>query len=279
MGNELTQQLAGELDAFRRDGFLIVPGLLNAEETRLTRDSARADDDLHENAFDLNDAQDAKTRISVWNHAGSDIFGRIARAERIVNRMERFLGGEVYHYHSKITLKEPHSGGAWEWHQDYGYWYANGCLYPDLASCFIALDRATKENGCLQVLKGSHHLGRLDHSSVGDQRGADPERVAAALERLELVHCELAPGSAVIFHANLLHCSSANTSASPRWALLCCYNAARNNPYKESRHPRYSPLEKLPDAAILSGSSSQGGTPDRGYLERKAELAAQRRHA
>jgi ectoine hydroxylase-related dioxygenase (phytanoyl-CoA dioxygenase family) len=149
-----------------------------------------------------------------------------------------------------MILKEPLTGGAWEWHQDYGYWYNNGCLFPYLASCMIAVDRATKENGCLQVLKGSHHLGRIDHVKIGDQTGADPERVAATLERLELVYCELEPGSAIFFHCNLLHCSAQNVSAAPRWALICCYNAARNNPYKESRHPRYSRLEKWPNTKI-----------------------------
>ena len=38
---------------------------------------------------------------------------------------------------------------------DYGYWYKNGCLYPLMVSAMIAIDRATKENGCLQVLKVS----------------------------------------------------------------------------------------------------------------------------
>ena len=33
--------------------------------------------------------------------------------------------------------------------------------------------------------------------------------------------------------------------------MICCYNAARNNPYKESHHPRYTPLKKVPDAEIL----------------------------
>jgi ectoine hydroxylase len=164
--------------------------------------------------------------------------------------MERLLDGEVYHYHHKMILKEPLTGGAWEWHQDYGYWYSNACLFPHLASCMIAVDRATKENGCLQVLKGSHQLGRIDHLKVGDQTGADMERVNVALERLELVHCELEPGSAIFFHCNLLHCSAQNRSDHSRWALICCYNAARNDPYKESRHPRYSYLEKWPDCRI-----------------------------
>ena len=76
------------------------------------------------------------------------------------------------------------------------------------------------------------------------------ERVNIALERFELVHCELEPGSAIFFHCNLLHSSAQNKSTQPRWALICCYNAARNSPYKESRHPRYSYLEKWPDSRI-----------------------------
>jgi ectoine hydroxylase-related dioxygenase (phytanoyl-CoA dioxygenase family) len=114
----------------------------------------------------------------------------------------------------------------------------------------VAVDRATKETGCLQVLKGSHHLGRIDHVKIGDQTGADPQRVSAALERLELVYCELEPGSAIFFHCNLLHCSAQNVSTAPRWAFIACYNAARNDPYKDSRHPRYSKLEKWPDSRI-----------------------------
>jgi ectoine hydroxylase-related dioxygenase (phytanoyl-CoA dioxygenase family) len=112
------------------------------------------------------------------------------------------------------------------------------------------VDPATRANGCLQVLRGSHHLGRIEHGKVGDQTGADPERVKAALDRLELVHCEMAPGSAVLFHCNTLHCSGPNTSPNPRWALICCYNRASNDPYKESRHPRYSYLQKWDDERV-----------------------------
>ena len=58
------------------------------------------------------------------------------------------------------------------------------------------------------------------------------------------------PGDALFFHANLLHRSDQNRSDQPRWAMICCYNAARNDPYKESHHPRYTPLNVVPDAAI-----------------------------
>src|SRR5205814_9799825 len=111
-------------------------------------------------------------------------------------------------------------------------------------------DRATRQNGCLQVLKASHHLGRIEHGKVGDQTGADLERVEAVCRRLPQVFCELEPGSAIFFHCNLLHRSDQNRSPDPPWASICCYNAARNDPYKESRHPRYSRLEKVADEKI-----------------------------
>ena len=238
------------LARYEQDGYLVIDNLFDQEEIDLLRRIARADRRLTQEAAGRRDGQGGVVKLSVQNDLGEDIYGAFVRCRRIVDRMEQLLGGEVYHYHHKMILKEPHVGGAWEWHQDYGYWYHNGCLYPLLASCMIAVDRATKENGCLQVLKGSHHLGRIDHGKVGDQTGAEMEHVNAALARLELVRCELAPGSAIFFHCNLLHRSDQNRSPDPRWALICCYNAARNDPYKESRHPRYSHLEKWADERI-----------------------------
>lgn len=243
---------------FEEDGYLIVEGLLDPEETKMVVSAARDDHERLDSAIHLEDSSGRKSRLSMWNHPQDDIFGMIGRSERVVNTMERLLGGEVYHYHSKIMLKEPRVGGAWEWHQDYGYWYLNGCLYPYMGSCLIALDRATKENGCLQVLKGSHLLGRIEHGKFGEQAGADPERVNAALERLELVYCEMAPGTAVIFHGNTLHASAANESENPRWSLICCYNAARNDPYKESNHPGYTPLVKVSDDQIKAYGEKVG---------------------
>jgi ectoine hydroxylase len=168
----------------------------------------------------------------------------------MVRSCEKLLGGEVYHYHSKMIMKDPRVGGAWTWHQDYGYWYQNGVLQPLLASVSIAVDRATRENGCLQVIEGSHHCGRVDHVLTGDQAGADCERVEQILKRMPLVYLEMEPGDAVFFHCNLLHRSDQNRSEHPRWSMICCYNAARNDPYKESHHPRYTPLKVVPDATI-----------------------------
>lgn len=245
--HRLTSQ---QLAEFNENGYLIFEGLFEPDEVEIMRRVAKADRSIEQEALSRADGEGGITKLRLWNEAGDDLYGIVARSERIVDPLEQFLGGEVYYYHSKMNFKEPLTGGAWAWHQDYGYWYNNGCLFPYMASCLISIDPATKKNGCLQVLKGSHHMGRIDHLKVGDQTGADPERVEEARKRLELVYCQMEPGSAVMFHCNLLHRSDQNKSDKPRWSYICCYNAARNDPYKESHHPRYHPLKKVPDSAI-----------------------------
>ncbi len=240
----------GEVEQFQRDGYLIRRGYYDAEEVELLLKTARADHNMLSHNIPVKDAAGRQSRLSVWNHPGDDIYGMISRGRRMVDAMEQLLGEEVYHYHSKMILKDAKVGGAWAWHQDYGYWYQNGVLQPLLTSVSIAVDRATRENGCLQVIEGSHHCGRVDHVLTGDQAGADRERVDEILKRMPLVYVEMEPGDALFFHCNLLHRSDQNKSDRPRWAMICCYNAARNDPYKDSRHPRYTPLEKVPDEMI-----------------------------
>jgi hypothetical protein len=148
-----------ELADYERDGFYIVRGLYNGGEIDKLRRFAEEDPSFSGSVYGRKDSTGHETKLALWNHAGDDLYGMFARSPRIVERMEQMLGGEVYLYHMKMMLKEPRVGGAWEWHQDYGYWYHNGCLFPFLASCLIAVSRANQANGCLQVIRGSHLMG------------------------------------------------------------------------------------------------------------------------
>jgi ectoine hydroxylase-related dioxygenase (phytanoyl-CoA dioxygenase family) len=251
-----TQFSNRELADYQRDGFFVVRQLFQRDEIDKLLQFAQEDPSFAGSVYGRKDAAGHETKLALWNHAGDDLYSMFARSPRIVERMEQVLEGEVYLYHMKMMLKEPRVGGAWEWHQDYGYWYHNGCLLPLLASCLIAVTRANKANGCLQVLRGSHLMGRIDHGKSGDQTGADMERVNAALERMALLHVECEPGDAIFFDCNLLHRSDMNASDEPRWSLICCYNARRNDPYKESKHPRYTPLSKAHDDAIRRWEAS-----------------------
>jgi ectoine hydroxylase-related dioxygenase (phytanoyl-CoA dioxygenase family) len=257
--------------AFEDDGYVLVRGLFDFEETGLLRSAMETDPQIKAHFYNRNDATGATTKMVTWNHPGDSVYGLAARSQRTVDTMEDLLGGEVYHYHSKLTAKEPYEGGAWEWHQDYGYWYNNGCLFPLMASVMIALDRSNRDNGCLQVLKGSHKMGRIDHGLLdGHQVGADLARVGQALQQLEVVHAEMEPGDGLFFHCNTLHRSDQNRSPQRRWTMICCYNAARNNPNLEHHHPRYTPLHKVADTAIRAAGFKFATAADAAHFLKKA---------
>ena len=249
-----------DCEHYQRDGFLLRKSLFDAEEIDLLHRSAREDKQLDDHAFGRADGEGGTVRLSLWNHPGQGIYGAFARCHRMVDTAEQLLNDEPYHYHSKMIMKDARVGGAWAWHQDYGYWYANGVLTPNLVSAFIAVDPATRENGCLQVIRGSHHCGRIHHQLTGDQAGADVERVGEILKRMELIYVEMDPGDVLFFHSNLLHRSDQNKSANPRWSMICCYNAKSNDPYKDSHHPRYTPIDRLDDSAINQIGIKRFGT-------------------
>lgn len=164
---------------------------------------------------------------------------------RIIETVESLLGGECYMYHTKLIMKaagvkpaevaspapvaaeaataaaaaaatddassvkaREGTSGRFAWHQDYGYWYNNGCLFPNMATVMIAVDRCHKGNGCLQVLTGSHKAGRINHGLVGEQTGADLVRVRELAKACPHEFVELEPGDACFFHCNTLHCSA-----------------------------------------------------------------------
>ena len=117
-----------QLARYQEDGFLVIEQLCDQEEMNLLRDIARSDQQLAAEAKRRRDGGTGEAKLTVRNELDENIYSAFVRSHRIVDPMEQFLGGEVYHYHHKMNFKEPEVGGAWEWHQDYGYWYNNGCL-------------------------------------------------------------------------------------------------------------------------------------------------------
>jgi ectoine hydroxylase len=269
---------SNQIREYHEQGYILAREFFDAEEIALLRRAAKEDRELDRHSFARADGEGGQVRLSLWNHPGDSIYGMFARSESLVRSAEAILEGEVYHYHSKMIMKDPRVGGAWAWHQDYGYWYQNGVLFPLLTSAFIAVDPATRENGCIQVIPQSHQLGRIDHVLTGDQAGADPERVAEILKRLPIAYVEMEPGDTLFFHANLLHRSDRNLSDNPRWSMICCYNAARNDPYKESHHPRYTPLAIVPDSAIQEAGVRRFGESqsDVAWLDVRTDESAQK---
>lgn len=253
--NKLSKEQVAD---YTRDGYLIVKNFLDKEEAQRLYEIAMTDETARKHSFDLNDQTGKKTRLSLWYTPGNDTYGLLSKSRRMVEGADQLLDGDspVCHFHSKLMQKEPKVGGAWEWHQDYGYWYKNEFLFPDqMLSIMIAITEATKENGCLQVIRGSHKMGRIEHGFAGEQVGASQHYVDLALKTMELVYVELQPGDALFFHSNLLHRSAANLSDKSRWSLISVYNRAANIPYNEPSGSSTVPLELVPDEAMMSWKS------------------------
>lgn len=128
----------------------------------------------------------------------------------------------------------------------------------------VALNEHTVENGCLHVMPRTHHLGRITHHLTGDQAGADMERVRLAEQQVGQVPVLLRPGDTLFFHCNLLHASPQNRSDGPRWSIITAFNAKSNDPFRAHHHPKYTPLDRWGDEAVLQlagrGISEGDGT-------------------
>ena len=238
-----------EVDAFHRDGYVVRKALFDRDEVAVMNQVIHQDSAIREATYARIDSSGASTELALWFTLGDDVFGAAARSERVVDSIESVLGGTVCFYHSKLTLKRPKVGGAWEWHQDFGYWHKN-YLYPHMASVFIAVDPSTRKNGCLQVIRGSHHIGRIDHGTVGGQTGAEMQAVEQAMKVMDHVYIEMEPGDALFFHCNTLHASGRNDSSHSRNVFLSCYNRADNAPYKIGANVSHTSIVKMPDEEL-----------------------------
>lgn len=257
---------------YDEDGYLVLKNFFDKDEVQKLYAYATHDDALLGNAWDFTDQSGKSTRLTLWFTPGDDMFGLMVRSEAMVNAVQALTGdGKVCHFHSKLMQKEPKVGGAWEWHQDYGYWYKNGFIYPEaLISVMTALTEATKQNGCLQVLKGSHKMGRLEHNFVGEQQGADMPFVEEAMKVCERVYVELEPGDVLFFHSNILHMSEANLSDKPRWSFISAYNLSYNVPFREKSTSCITPLSTVPNEEVFESGAHLTSNTD--FLRKENEI-------
>lgn len=244
--------------AYNELGYVLIRGVLSPEEVKHVQSAVNNPEGVIKHHMGRSDGK-VVSKLSLWEHPGDDVTGILTRINKVAGTAEQLVGGdELYHYHTKLIMKEAKTGGAFNWHQDYGYWYYNTCLKPEMMSLFIPMDECTKENGCLQVMRGSHELGRLDHVTLGEQLTVDPDRLEM-VRKLYTTDCvEMKPGDVLFFDCNLLHYSSRNESDKRRYVLVVAYNKKKNNPAVKHHHPSYTPLKKMPNSALLQCTNITG---------------------
>jgi phytanoyl-CoA hydroxylase len=180
----------------------------------------RASGTTYSQHFDISLPQSTLTAETPL-HLPDSIY-RILTHDRLLDVIEEIVGGEitanpVQHIRMKLprgTVERTQA--TWDglaekvsWHQD------NAVMLPEadearIVSVWFPFGEATRENGCLRVVPGSHRDGMAEHCPR-DTGVSIPERVV--LEHGDAVELPMAPGSVLIFDQRLMHESLENTTA------------------------------------------------------------------
>ena len=140
----------------------------------------------------------------------------LVRGGRLAAAVEPVLGPNPTLFHTKFIEKAARVGSEIPWHQDLSYWLES-VRSPAMLTCMIYLADASAENGCLEVVPGSHRFGLQPACS----RGGDRFRWASARnpDPDSVRRIEARAGTAILFGPLTLHRSGANTSNRSRPSL------------------------------------------------------------
>ena len=137
-----------------------------------------------------------------------------------VTQAEQLLGGNVRFWHDQLFCKPAQHGGVVSWHQDYSYWTRTAPMAH--LTCWIALDDATADNGCVHYVPGSHKWDLLPITGLAGNMEAIREVLTE--DQWETfrnpVAAELKAGECVFHHPLAVHGSFENRTDRPRRALV-----------------------------------------------------------
>jgi ectoine hydroxylase-related dioxygenase (phytanoyl-CoA dioxygenase family) len=157
----------------------------------------------------------------------------------------------VRFWHDQLFCKPAKHGGVVAWHQDYSYWTRTQPMAH--LTCWIGLDDATRDNGCLQYISGSHRWPLLPVTGLaGDM---DAIRAVLGDEQMKLfdrpVAVELKAGECAFHHPLMVHGSQANKTAGPRRALVI--NAMRDGVCSAADEPLLGGVPPVPSGQPMGG--------------------------
>lgn len=163
-----------------------------------------------------------------WGRASTDhaAFFEICRHPRVLDVVEQLLGPDIVLFSSHLIAKAPGDGYPAPWHQDAFYWPLEP--HDETLTVWLAIDDSTTENGCMQVVPGSHRNGILEHQQAPG-RGGKLVSYEVDIGQLDNapVDIELRAGSFSVHQALTVHGSALNTSAKRRCGYTIAYMSAR----------------------------------------------------
>lgn len=208
-----------EVAQFQKEGFLVFDDIFPPKDVDLLRELCESSE-----IVDLLQGRDHKNKTVhlLELTAKHPAFMEVARNPQIIERIKPLIGPDIQLQHSKLATKPPAKNkGPFAWHQDFAFFpHTNS----DLVAVMVMLDDATPENGCMQMVRGSHKLGLLDHAIDGIfQGGCQESHLWENNDDLALITPKI--GGISIHHCLMLHGSEVNLSGKPRRGLVFQYRA------------------------------------------------------
>lgn len=145
-------------------------------------------------------------------------------ADEVLDLVERFLGPNIGLWSSHFICKEPGIGRATPWHEDSAYWNGRMDQLDRIVTVWLAIDPATRANGCMRVIPGSQTGGFSDYEPVDSATNTFARQVKPELiDESEAVYFELQPNECSLHDARIIHGAEANTSAQRRCGYTMRY--------------------------------------------------------
>jgi len=163
----------------------------------------------------------------------------------------QLLEGPVRFWHDQLFCKPALHGGVVAWHQDYSYWTRTKPMAH--LTCWVGLDDADVENGCLYYVPKSHMWGLLDKPELaGDMEGIMDFLTEEQKQAFNPVPIELNRGYGTFHHPLLVHGSYANKTERARRAFVL--NVFQDGVHSESNQPLLAGVPPVPAGNKISGN-------------------------
>lgn len=236
-----------QVEAFHRDGFLVLPGLggadLRNQLVELTAGWLAAQQQPLEYEADVDYPGSPTSRAAEGGltvrrlrqaYARHPLLQHWGGGAQLAQPLRQLLGDPVLlvqAHHNCIMTKQPAYSSATGWHRDIRYW---SYQRPELVSAWLALGDETVENGCLWVVPGSHLLP-IAADRFDERLFLRPEHPANVPLLQQAQAVPLRAGDVLLFHANLLHAAGRNSTLQSKYSLVFTYRNAGNLPLADSR--------------------------------------------
>jgi ectoine hydroxylase len=253
---------AEQIQAYERDGYLLLPSLFTPEEVAVVR---RAAAEVYEmQRPEVWRGTGGEFRLAFAPHTYQPVFDLFLRHPRLVEPTRDLLGGDVYCHQYKLINKEPYGKLDFPWHQDFANWQEfDGMPAPHALNISVFLDEVNEFNGPVIFIPGAHKEGLIRSTPIKmdgvDQDGAhalDKEELKRIARKNGLVAPKGPAGSAVLFHPYMPHASSPNQSPWTRSTIYLTSNRVDNALQRPTRpeyvaHTDFRPLQPVSDRALL----------------------------